>query len=346
MSKKELRLRDVCDIVRGERITKKQLSENGFPVVSGGSGYMGYYPHFNREGKNITIAQYGTAGLVRWHENEFWANDVCMTVINNDLINQRYLYYFLISKQEYIFSIVNKDAIPHSVNKEQILNIKISLPDLTEQERIVNILDKFSNYEKELEKELEQRNKQYNYYLDKLLSYKDSSCTKYKLKDVCDFQRGKVISKAKSTPGNFPVIGGGKKPAYFVDTYNRDGEIITVAGSGAYAGYVQYFNKPIFLADAFSITTNECNVKYIYYFLKNNQDKIHDFKKGSGVPHVYISDLEKLDINLPPIEIQKEIVCVLDKFNNIINDIQIGLPKEKELRKKQYEYYLEKLIQN
>ena len=119
-----------------------------------------------------------------------------------------------------------------------------------------------------------------------------------------------------------------------------------MAGSGAYAGYVQYFNKPIFLADAFSITTNECNVKYIYYFLKNNQDKIHDFKKGSGVPHVYISDLEKLDINLPPIEIQKEIVCVLDKFNNIINDIQIGLPKEKELRKKQYEYYLEKLIQN
>ncbi|MBO6041621.1 restriction endonuclease subunit S [bacterium] len=84
--------------------------------------------------------------------------------------------------------------------------------------------------------------------------------------------------------------------------------------------------------------------KYIYYYLKNIQEDIYKLRKGGGQKHVYPSDLEELNIPLPPIEIQNEIVNILDQFNDLTNSISLGLPKEIELRKQQYEYYRNKLL--
>ncbi|HFR3672408.1 TPA: restriction endonuclease subunit S, partial [Streptococcus suis] len=73
-------LGEVCEIQRGVRITKNQLLPSGYPVVSGGTGYMGYTDNYNREADTITIAQYGTAGYVNIQKEKFWANDVCFSV--------------------------------------------------------------------------------------------------------------------------------------------------------------------------------------------------------------------------------------------------------------------------
>src|SRR5690606_21047869 len=95
-------LYEVAAMIRGVRVTKKDLIENGkYPVVSGGVGFMGYVNEYNREENSITIAQYGTAGFVKWQTEKFWANDVAFTIfpINEELVLKRFLYYFLISKQ-------------------------------------------------------------------------------------------------------------------------------------------------------------------------------------------------------------------------------------------------------
>jgi type I restriction enzyme S subunit len=174
-------LGEVCDISRGVRVTKKDLIENGkYPVVSGGIGYMGYFDKYNRESNTVTIAQYGTAGFVKWQTEQFWANDVCFSVLpNKELINNRYLYYILTNKQEHLYSISNRDAIPYSIERDKILQIKIPLPPLAVQQEIVNILDKFTELEAELEielkAELEARKKQYEYYRAKLLSFNELS---------------------------------------------------------------------------------------------------------------------------------------------------------------------------
>lgn len=165
------KLGEVCEIVRGIRVTKKDLVENGkYPVVSGGIGYMGYIDKQNRDENTITIAQYGTAGYVSWQKEKFWANDVCFSVYPDEKVLKKYLYHFLLEKQEYLYSISNKSAVPYSISKEKILKIEIPIPSIETQEKIVKILDKFTNYVTELQAELQARTKQYEYYRNLLLS--------------------------------------------------------------------------------------------------------------------------------------------------------------------------------
>ncbi|SFE75873.1 restriction endonuclease subunit S [Peptostreptococcus sp. D1] len=161
------KLGDVCEIIRGVRVTKKELIENGeYPVVSGGIGYMGYVNDYNRDEDTITIAQYGTAGYVNWQKEKFWANDVCFSVYPNEKVLKKYLYHFLLDKQEYLYSISNKSAVPYSISREKILKIEIPIPSIETQEKIAKTLDKFTNYVTELQA----RTKQYEYYRDRLLS--------------------------------------------------------------------------------------------------------------------------------------------------------------------------------
>ncbi len=164
-----------------------------------------------------------------------------------------------------------------------------------------------------------------------------------KLGEVCVIQRGSSITKNEITEGNIPVIAGGRKPAYFHNVPNRTGQTIVIAGSGAYAGFVSWWEQPIFVSDAFSVkpkNVNYLNSKFCYYFLISKQEQIHKMKSGGGVPHVYPSDIDNFLIPLPPLPVQEEIVRILDTFT----ELEAELEAEQEARKKQYEYYRNKLL--
>lgn len=166
-----------------------------------------------------------------------------------------------------------------------------------------------------------------------------------KLGDCCSFKRGTTITAKNAIPGDVPVLAGGQKPAYYHNEANRTGEAIVVAGSGAYAGFVSYWTIPVFLSDSFSVEPDDrLVVKFVYYFLKNIQQKIFATKKGSGVPHVHGSSIEKFEIPLPPIEVQTEIVRILDKFTLLEAELETELETELDCRKRQYEYYRDKLL--
>ena len=162
------------------------------------------------------------------------------------------------------------------------------------------------------------------------------------LGEVCEMKRGSTITANQAEDGEIPVIAGGQKPAYFHNQSNRTGKNITVAGSGAYAGYVAYWDQPIFVSDAFTVTPKEASldIKFVYYFLTNIQDKIYHTKKGSGVPHVHPSSIADFEIPLPPLKIQKKIVECLDKFSALAAELQAEL----QMRRKQYEYYRTHLL--
>ena len=161
------------------------------------------------------------------------------------------------------------------------------------------------------------------------------------LGDVTTMQRGTSTTKGVMNEGDIPVISGGRQPAFFCNQSNRTGETITVAGSGAGAGYVQYWNKPIFVCDAFSVKGGDgLTTKFVFYFLSSIQEKIYSTKKGGGVPHVHISSIDKFEIPLPPLPVQEEIVRVLDTFTELQAELQAELQK----RLQQYNYYREKLL--
>ena len=161
------------------------------------------------------------------------------------------------------------------------------------------------------------------------------------LRDISQMQRGTSLTKKQANEGTVPVISGGKEPAFYCDTENRKGETITVAGSGAGAGYVQYWNQPIFVGDAFSIKgKHDVSTKYLYYCLTNMQEAIYSTKKGGGVPHVHISDIDNFEIPVPPVDVQSKIVEILDCFSSLEAELEAELEK----RKRQYVYYRDMLL--
>ncbi|GHQ07824.1 anti-codon nuclease masking agent (prrB) [Helicobacter pylori] len=263
-----------------------------------------------------------------------------------------------------------------SVDMTAFKKYKFPIPPLEIQQEIVKILDQFSILTTDLlagiPAEIEARKKQYQYYQNMLLDFKGinlnhkdakMSAKTYRLKtllqtlapkgvefrklgEVCDFQKGKSITKKAVTFGKVPVISGGRQPAYYHNEANRSGETIAISSSGVYAGYVSYWDIPVFLADSFSVSPKQKTLmpKYLFHYLTTQQDAIHAIKSTGGIPHVYSKDLQNFLIPIPPLEIQQEIVKILDQFLALTTDLLAGIPAEIEARKKQYEYYREKLL--
>ena len=166
------------------------------------------------------------------------------------------------------------------------------------------------------------------------------------LSEVANVFRGEYITKKNENAGNIPVILGGQEPAYYIDRANHIGEIVAVARSGASAGFVSYWDEPIFITDGFGYEVKKevAIPKYLYYVLKNKEIELNGMKRGAGVPHVSGERLGEINLPVPPIEEQKRIISILDRFDSICNDLTSGLPAEIEARQKQYEYYRDKLL--
>jgi len=139
---------------------------------------------------------------------------------------------------------------------------------------------------------------------------------------ICKIQKGDSIKKKNTKFGKIPVIAGGQQPAYYHNKFNREGNIITVSASGAYAGFVNYFEEPIFASDCSTIRSldEEVNLtRFIYDVLKGKQENIYFFQRGGAQPHVYPRDLISFKIPLPSLEIQEQIVDELDSYQKIID---------------------------
>lgn len=362
-------LGEVCEIQRGVRITKKQLLPSGYPVVSGGTGYMGYTDNYNREAETITIAQYGVAGYVNIQKEKFWANDVCFSVYPKDILVNKYLYYVLANKQEYLYSISNRTAVPYSISKDKILKIKIPIPPLEIQEEIVKILDKFTEYVTELTAELTAeltlRQKQYSYFRDKLLSFDDESMggANNKVYTVQWKTLGEVLVKGRGTKvtagqmkelhkdgAPIRIFAGGKTFADvdYGDIPEKDihhEEAVIVKSRGIID--FEYYTKPFSFKNEFwsySSDNEDVNLRYVYHYLNHNKSYFQHIASNMQMPQISSNDTEKYKIPLPDKTVQSRIVQVLDNFDTVCNDLSIGLPKEIELRQKQYEFFRDKLL--
>lgn len=291
----------------------------------------------------------------KWVDFDFKAKSSAMKMITSsdaEKLSLRYLYHWLNTlpsgltegdhKRQWISNYSNKKIpIPCPANPEKSLAI---------QAEIVRILDTFTELTAELTAELTTeltaRKKQYNYYRDQLLTFEEGEVEWKALGEVAKFCRGTAITKKETTLGDIPVVANGPTPTYFHGEKNRDGELIVIARSGAYAGYVSFWNQPIFLTDAFSIHANSTLLKpkFLYYVLQNKQEHFHGMKKGAGVPHVRVKEIELYEVPVPSLAEQARIVSILDKFDTLTNSISEGLPREIELRQKQYEYYRDLLL--
>lgn len=164
------------------------------------------------------------------------------------------------------------------------------------------------------------------------------------LEDVCRIETGKQINKGNLlSEGNYPVLNGGISPSGYWHEYNTDANTIAISQGGASAGYVNYITTP-FWAGAHCyvvfLKTEKVLYKFLYYFIKNNQEKLMNSKQGAGIPGLNRKAIYSLNIPLPPLPIQQEIVRILDTFTNLTAE----LTAELTARRKQYEYYRDELL--
>ena len=326
----------------------------------------------------ITAGIIGKCTVVERNDDLAYYVSLALLRPNADILDSKYLKYYLESGwgRRELSKWILWDATPTKINKDDIGRVLISVPPLDTQKRLVQVIEHFdvicTDLNIGLPAEIEARQKQYEYYRDLLLTFAETGSTlmtdrqtdrqtelnaikliQYvfgyvvlSLSSVANVFRGEYITKKNEKTGTIPVILGGQEPAYYIDRSNHDGEIVVIARSGASAGFVSYWNQPIFVTDGFGYEEiAELSItKYLYYVLKNIEVVLNSMKRGAGVPHVSGEALSNIMIPLPSVEEQKRIVKILDHFDTLRNDLSAGLPAEIEARQKQYEYYRDKLL--
>ena len=270
----------------------------------------------------------------------------------------------LISKTDNLFKYIyycisNIDYVPKEHSRQWIQvysQFQIPLPPLKVQEEIVRILDKFGELEAELEAELETRKSQYEFWRGNLLF--NPNYPVYKMEDICIINQGLQIpiNQRKKEPGEnryfYITVQFLKNEGenYYIENPSesvickKNDILVTRTGS---TGKIVYGVEGCFHNNFFKVTPIiNLNKKYLYHVLNSTQMFNEMLRAASGgtVPDLPHKKFYKLEIGLPTIEEQKKIVTILDKFENLISDISIGLPAEIELRRKQYEYYRNKLL--
>ncbi|EAL5853313.1 restriction endonuclease subunit S [Campylobacter upsaliensis] len=286
--------------------------------------------------------------------------------IDEKSLNQKFLFYFLKSPTTLrkIVSLTETGA-RFRFDFKRWEKFPIPLPPLEIQSKIVEILDTFT----ELEAELEARLKQYHYYRNKLLSHdelenrtaksrNDSDPTPIvpyvRLGEVCEkvFAGGdlpKEYSKDKKPSGEFlyPIYSNGsdENSLYgFSKTYRIDAEAVTISARGTIGFHTTREAKftPTVRLITLIPNLNKITNRFLNYALYTTH--IEKYGTSAGIPQLTIPMLEKITIPLPPLSVQEEIVELLDKFDTLTNDLTSGIPAEIEARKKQYEYYRERLL--
>ncbi len=137
-----------------------------------------------------------------------------------------------------------------------------------------------------------------------------------RLGEVVEIRKGQLITEKDAIHGDIPVIAGGKKPSYFHNRPNRVGKTITVSASGASAGYVAFFDSPIFASDCSTISDGKTySIVFIYFQLLLKQDEIYRAQTGGAQPHIHAVDLMPLEVGMCSLEEQAAIAVVLSEMD-------------------------------
>ena len=360
-------LEDCCNLLDKKRkpITKAAREAGEYPYY-GANGIQDYVANYIFDGTFVLVGEDGSVitksgtPVVTWAEGKIWVNNHAHIIEEKEGVMLRYLYHYLQTID--VTSLIHGN-IPKLTGGD-FKALKIAVPPLEVQREIVHILDSFTLLTAELTAELTARKKQYNFYRDKLLTF-ESDIPLLPIKEVVK----------KSCAGATPAKGN---PEYYEDgtipwirtqdvRFNEITEVdsfitekaveetaakwipencVIVAISGATAGRCA-INKIKATTNQhclnMKIDNEKALYKYVYYCICSKQDELISKKQGAR-GDLNSSLILGTKIPVPKLEIQKKIVHVLDNFESICSDLNIGLPAEIEARQKQYEYYRDLLL--
>ena len=365
-------------ISRGGNFQKKDFRDDGFPCIHYGQIYTKYGLFVDKTvsfispacaskqktaSKNDIIMAVTSENIEDVCKCIVWLGDGEVAVSGHSAIirhsqNPKYLAYYFHSRMFFD----QKRKLAHGtkvieVTPDKLASVKIPLPPIEVQREIVRILDDFTEQTEQLKAslaaELTARKKQYEYYRDKLLTFDvfGGGASKFKwrtLAEIAEISTGSSNTDDAVENGDYPFYVRSQEPLSKSD-YEYDEEAIITAGDGAGVGKVfHYVNGKYALHQrAYRIhpIAENLNGRYLYhYFTTKFPPYIAKQMYQGSVPSIRRPMLNKFEVAVPCIEVQQRIANVLDNFDAICSDLNIGLPAEIEARQKQYEYYRDMLL--
>lgn len=359
------KLGEECQVLRGKRLTKSQLSEAAkYKVYHGGIEPIGFYDKKNRDADSVMIINVGaSAGTIGYSYEDFWSSDGCFCISHSYIFCNRFLYYYLISIEHVIIAKVRHAGIP-TLDSKVIENIEIPLPPLPIQTEIVRILDKFVEQQEQLERLIELRKKQYEYYREEMLKPKEGEEWETKtIGELGTITRGRRFVRDDVRESGMPCIHYGDMYTYYGITarttktfldrnfpkkmqYAKKGDVVVV-GAGENdldigVGTVWEGEEPAAVHDACYILEHKQNPKYIAYFLRTNNyhQQLRKYVSDGKICSISGKGLGSCIISIPSLKKQEGIVEFLDKFESSIATLTSAL----EASKKRYEYYRDEMM--
>ena len=375
----------------------KTLGKGNIPVYGSGGKMNIFVDKYSYNKPSVLIPRKGSIENVFYVEEPFWNVDtIFYTEIDDEKIIPKYLYYFI---ENYDMAKLSTDSTRPSLTQSILNKVKIDLPPIEIQNKVVEILDKFQSLLADtkglLPQEIEQRQKQYEYYREKLLTFDENSVKRERereraylsnsylnsLKEAGEIVEVSVFGvKLKRLEDIAELYDGTHQTPKYVNTgvpFVSVQDIKNIYGTNKYITAEEYNKfkvKPrkndVFMTRIGDIGTcaiveNDDDLayyvtltlirpsndivlsKFLKYLIESSQGKKELSKRilHNATPiKINLGEIGKLQFLIPSIPVQEHIVSILDKFDSIVNDISKGLPKEIELRQKQYEHYREKLL--
>ena len=359
---------DVANISRGKVMSKDFLKENEgqYPVYSSqteNDGRLGSITTYMFDGEYLTWTTDGAnAGTVFYRSGKFSVTNVCGVIeVTAKDVNTKYLYYVLNREAPaYVNSGMGNPKLMSNVMEK----IKLPIPPLPVQREIVRVLDNIT----ELTAELTARKKQYEFYRDKLLTYKNSA----KHGKIMDMLAQPITDGPHTTPklvdSGVPFLSAEaiydgrihfeKKRGFITEEFDSEcckkykpqKNDVFMVKSGSTTGKVGFVDTDIrfnIWSPLAAMRTNDNNSpRFLFHLLQSEsvQKQVQAKASHGSQPNLSMRALEQFDVVIPSLEVQQRIANVLDNFDSICSDLNIGLPAEIEARKKQYEYYRDMLL--
>jgi type I restriction enzyme S subunit len=365
------RLGEVISVHTGSQLNRNDMLEQGIcPVINGGRTPSGYTNEPNENGNSITISQGGeSAGFVNWIDCDFWAGAHCYVVECLDDTSKRYVYHFLKNSEHELMASKQGAGIP-GLNRKNLYKLDIPVPSISEQTRIVGILDTFTASIENLKQQIAQRRKQYEHYRDQLLDLEGKEGVEMKMLGDLGPYFGGLTGKTKEdfVEGNAkfitymnvfanPALDITKTGTVKINEGEKQnkvqkGDILFTGSSetpeeaGMSCVVMDELENDYYLNSfCFGIHLNhleQLNLGYLKHILRSDNVRKGIAKSASGVTRFNISKARfgKVSFPSPSFEEQQRIVSILDTFEASIANLEQQLAQ----REKQYEYYRNKLL--
>lgn len=343
-------LEECCNILDKKRkpVTKNSREKGEYPYY-GANGVQDYVSDYIFNGKFVLVGEDGSVitksgtPVVTWAEGKIWVNNHAHVIEEKSGTMLRYLYFYIQTID--VTSLIHGN-IPKLTGRD-FRSLKIALPPLEIQREIVSILDNFTNLTAELTAELTARGIQYSYYRNKLLTF-HSDTKIVQLADIADIGTGSSNTNEAVEDGKYPFFVRSQEPLRKND-FEYDETAIITAGDGVGVGKVYHYIEGRYAlhqrAYRIHINTPEVVPKYYFHYMKAKfLPYIQKTMFQGSVASIRRPMLNAFPVPVPSLDVQNRIVNVLDNFEKICSDLNIGLPAEIEARQKQYEYYRDKLL--